>query len=511
MSANHLGAGPEELSYQVAFPVPEGGSVTEFFSDWSGEVPTEEAPDPGLEGARVVSYGETFLAYPEVGGALWTPFPDHLQRSLGYRERNLAHHSADDGLYRVVRETVRGSLGSGPTVFGLWRPLAQPGIEQMTGVFSLHPDAVRLGVELKVDAGVLRVLDDFLAPVRMSDDWHRFLPALTAAAVAIEDEALPDHLRFMGRFETIRTFMDDRYGGVLSALEDVPGLHRVVLAVTGYRDGLPELLMGVWADPDSLRGLVTDLQLRQREKRDRAVLEGALEALLSQGEIALSELAASREVPLDFLERDSLLVPEAWSTFQRYRVAAVPGSSGSALLDEGEVLTEEDIDSPTYASTHGSQTIRLVLPPVTENDIRYVPGLEEVDGDVLRGDRYRLATVVLDSVLWVATDVVDTREQIDRAEAGLNSGLPDLSENGAFQAAKATWSRQDRIQGFLDIDRITTLGLLSPESDVEEMAKDLLLDLRNHPSVSLSVRSEERSERVFVDIVALLGRGLRDR
>jgi hypothetical protein len=30
MSANHLGAGPEELSYQVAFPVPEGGSVTEL-------------------------------------------------------------------------------------------------------------------------------------------------------------------------------------------------------------------------------------------------------------------------------------------------------------------------------------------------------------------------------------------------------------------------------------------------------------------------------------------------
>ena len=71
---------------------------------------------------------------------------------------------------------------------------------------------------------------------------------------------------------------------------------------------------------------------------------------------------------------------------------------------------------PTFACM-GRTPIRLVLPPVTDNDIAYVPGLDEVDGDILRGDRYRLATVVLDSVLWVATDV-DGCPGTDRSGGG---------------------------------------------------------------------------------------------
>ena len=120
-------------------------------------------------------------------------------------------------------------------------------------------------------------------PGKMSDDWHRFLGPQTAAAIAVEDESLSDYLSFIGRFETIRTFMDDRYGGVLRPSKELPGLRRVVLAVTGYRNGLPELLLGVWGDPDSLEGLVTELQLSQREKRDRAVLEGALDPFWTRG------------------------------------------------------------------------------------------------------------------------------------------------------------------------------------------------------------------------------------
>jgi len=509
MSANHV-SGSDEPSVLVVLPVAEGDTVTPFVSKLMDQEPEAETPDLDLEDAQVVSYEDVLLAYPDAGRALLTPDPDHLRRSVKYRDRNLSHHSADDGLYRVVRESLRGSLGSGPTVFGSWRPLAEPGIEQMTGVLTLHPDAVRFGVEVKVDAGVLRVLDDFLVPAKVSDDWNRFLGPQTAAALAVEDEALSDYLRFIGRFETVRSFMDDRYGGVLSALEELQGLRRMVLAVTGYRDGLPELLMGVWGDSDSLKSLVTGLQLRQREKRDRTVLEGALDALLDQGEVTPEDLAAFREIPLETLERNGLLVPEVGSTFRRYMFRAAYDASEGDLLDQGVTLMEEDINSAPYLRMHGSHTIRLLLPPVTDNDITYVPGLEEVDGDALRGDRYRLATVVLDSVLWVTTDVVDAQELINRAEWGQEGEVPDLSENEAFRAARATWSRQDRIQGFLDIDRLTTLGLLSPESEVEEKAKRLLLDLRNHPSVSLAVRSEEKTERILVNVAALLQRRLRD-
>ena len=122
-----------------------------------------------------------------------------------------------------------------------------------------------------------------------------------------------------------------------------------------------------------------------------------------------------------------------------------------------------------------------------------------------------MATVVLDSVLWVATDVDDARGLIDRAAAGPGEDVRDLSENEAFQTARSTWSTSDKIQGFLDIDLLSRWGLLSPQSAVEENAKLLLLDLKYHPSVSIAVRSDASGERVLVEIAAFLQRGLWDR
>jgi hypothetical protein len=518
LSANHLYSG--NPGFLAVLPVAERDTFTQFLSDRL-DLDMEEGPDLGLEDAQVFSLeGEAYLAQARTGPALLALDSAHLRRSLLYRDRNLAHASSDDELYRVVREHLQGSLGSGPTLFGWWRPLARPGIRRMTGVMTLHPDAVRLGVEVKVEAGILRVLDDFLLPAAMNDEWHRFLGPETAAAIGIENEALSNQLRFMRRSETIRNFMDDRYGGVLQALEEIPGLRRAVLAVTGYRDGLPELLLGVWADPDSLERLVRDVQLRQREKRDRAVLEGALDSLLSLGDETLEEeWAASGRIPLEVLERAGLLVPEEGSTFHRYRVRVdrfaarlAGGASEPGLLADTTALIDQDLSSERYLLEHESQTIRLVLPPVTDNDIAYVPGLAEVDGEALRGDRYRLATVVLDSVLWVATDVDGAREQIDRVEASRRGeDVSDLADNEAFQAARTTWSRWDRIQGFLDIERLATLGLLSPESQVEEAARELLLDFRNHPAVSLSIRSDRRGELIVAELTALLQRGGRDR
>jgi hypothetical protein len=306
--------------------------------------------------------------------------------------------------------------------------------------------------------------------------------------------------------------MDDAYGGVLTELVGLPGLRRVVLAVTGYRDGLPELVMGVWGDPDSLRGLVTDVQLRQRAERDSAVLKGAAEAFLAEAAEGTELPDTLNQVSVRALEEAGVLAPEEGSTFRRHTLRTIRGGgSQPGVVVEPATLAPDDLSPAGYHRGEGSDTIRLLLPPVTDNDVAHIPGLAEVDGEALRGDRYRLATVVLDSVLWVATDVMDAQEQIRRAAAGPGEEMDDLSQNSAFQAARTNWSRGDRIQGFMDIGRLTGLGLLSPESAVEEAVKASLLDLRNHPSVSIAVRSDDTRERVLIDIAAFLQRRLRDR
>ena len=331
------------------------------------------------------------------------------------------------------------------------------------------------------------------------------------AALVVEDQALARYLGFVMRFETARGFMDERYGGVLSALQAVDGLQRTVLAVTGYRDGLPELLLGVWGDTGDLTDLVLDLQLRHREERDRAVLEGALGLFLDRGGRGVEALTDGDLVPVDALQRAGLLSAEPGAVFDRYTVRVSGGRSNLIVSVAPPSLTRQDLPDASYVRQYGAATIQYILPSVTDNDVRYVPGLSDVDGEALRGDRYRLATVLLDGVLWVATDVRDAERQIDRSRADTPASLPDLSSNEAFQAARETWSDQDRIQGFIDVERVTTLGLLSPESDVEQGAKDLLLDLRNHPSLAFSARSQAGGAKVLLDITAVLRRSLRNR
>ena len=497
------------VDFLVLMPVSDSADFTRLISEQNDGEPDEVVPVLGATGAEILSYDDVLLAYPGAGHALLTDpdYQDHLLRSLLNRDRNLAHAWADDPLYEAVRARLSGGpLGLGPKAFVFWRPIAQPGIEQMTGVISFLSDALHLEVEMKATVNTLQVLDDFISPRGGSVDWHRYLGSETAAALVVEDEELAGYLSFIMRFATTRTFMDDRYGGVLSALQGIEGLRRAVLAVTGYRDGLPELLLGVWGDPDDLTDLVQNLQLRHREERDRTVLEGALDAFVARADADPDALEDRGPASVAALRAAGLLTDADEPTFDQY-VLRLPARSSGRVVVESPGLA--DLDDATYMQSYGRDTIRYILPPITDNDILYVPEFADVDVDALSSDRYRLATVVVDSILWVATDLRDAEAQIDRAEA--DTVLPDLSANAAFREARDTWSGREKIRGFLDVDRITTLGLLSPESDVEDSAKQFLLDLRNHPTVAFTVRSDEARARIFLDVFAVLRPGLRDR
>ena len=180
-------------------------------------------------------------------------------------------------------------------------------------------------------------------------------------------------------------------------------------------------------------------------------------------------------------------------------------------------MTELKREREALAAARKTTTRRRQVNRMMRDLERFRTG-KTVDGgarvyELVPGVRFalELTPVLLDSVLWVATDLRDAERQIDRAQPDSADALPGLSGNEAFLAARATWSDRDRIQGFIDVERVTTLGLLSPESDVEELAKGLLLDLRNHPSVAFTARSEADGARILLDVTALLRRSLRDR
>jgi hypothetical protein len=71
-----------------------------------------------------------------------------------------------------------------------------------------------------------------------------------------------------------------------------------------------------------------------------------------------------------------------------------------------------------------------------------------------------------------------------------------LQEAPQFTAASSAWSRDDRLQLFINMDRTIRLGLLSPDSAIYGGVKQWLWELRDHPGVSLTIASDATAGRV---------------
>jgi hypothetical protein len=488
---------PSEAGPLAVARVVDEDAFTSFFAALTGL-----ERDVGLRaigGVPVVSFGddEAALAFPRADVATMVLEPGGpllLERSLAGGSANRTHALQDDALYEGVRRRLGGPLGTGPALYAYWRPRAVPPLEDVVAVARFGEEEIGIEIDAKVDSGGLRVLDDLLDASNPAADWHARLPSDAAAVIVLEDAASTDYLRSAAMFEELEEPMERSYAGVLGELRRVPSLRCVLFAWTGYRDGLPEWIVGAWADPVELGRAVDELKIRNREDRDRTILEGAIEAY---------RIEARDDVPTiaDLFEA-GLLVEEPYALFDRYPIVELPPLE-TANEDRAEVLVEpgapqlaaEDLDNPAYVLERAGLTLEYLLPPITANDLRYVDELEELDPEVASRDEYRLATLILGDTLWIASDAGELE-----ALAGRSPGSPgSLVESTAFRTASSVWGAKAKIRGFVDVDRLTVLGLLSPESEIEEQVKAWLLDLRNHPVVAFGVDSGG-DRRLFLSV-----------
>jgi hypothetical protein len=89
----------------------------------------------------------------------------------------------------------------------------------------------------------------------------------------------------------------------------------------------------------------------------------------------------------------------------------------------------------------------------------------------------------------VATDVEDLTQLLDRQK----SGSASLVDNPVYRAAAADWTGGEKLQLYMNLDQVTVLGMLSPESRVETWVKSNLLALRDHPLISMELDSPARN------------------
>ena len=434
---------------------------------------TDTTISAGDQTLQVLCVGDYFLAYPDQSTAVVATSLPLLARSLLSRRSNLRYARDNDHLFESVRRQVRMPLFRGANVFVLWQPRNVQALTQLATAWKLEASGVTAAADVELEANGVRLLDDAFQRPAAGPSWAEMLPVDVAGALMIQDSELARYLQFGTSVEELDRVMNEQFGGILAELREVEGLRRIVVAVTGYRRGLPDVVLGTWGDSTALARAVYNVQRESLTRRNRALLAAVSQRAAPEAD------AQSAELPYP--------EPGLW-----------PGQQQQYTKASGTEQTVPNSAASGYAFAFRGRTVEYLLPRLTRNDLHLRPEFEGLDSAVLLNDEYRLVATRTDTVLWIAPDTF----VMGRMVSVLTGQEKSLAQHHAFLRATRTWETTDKLQMFLDVDRGLRLGLLSPESNVADNVKQLFLDLRAHPAVSarLPITKKGRRARLELDL-----------
>jgi len=442
-----------------------------------------EVPAPGRAVALGQSGPELWIAYPERGVAVIATALPLLRRALLERRDNLAYFRADDRLYEAARRRQHWRMLVGPEVLFSWRPLNNSLVTRATGLLGLYPDRLRFEADVDLVTRGVRALDELLVLGHLDDKWTGPVGSEAALTLALQH---PSASRFLPLIaDTIGADPSDAgIGGVLRQLASIPDLRQIAIVVPRYREGLPDVFLGIWADPERIRTLAADLQRELRAARDELVLSAAADEYCSQRD------KATCGPTVEDLRQVHLLVPEPHQRFERYGIQA-----GVVR----RVMTQNAAPPEIARTYRETWPLTELAPAITPNDIRYRPSLADADPATLNSGRYRLVATVATGVLWIATEEQDLTAFLDRT----HDRRDGLAASPLFRAASAGWTSADHLQAFINTDRTTMIALRSGEKSLSDTARDYLSDFRNHPVLTVEVTPVDGGRRVRVGAWAL--------
>ena len=167
---------------------------------------------------------------------------------------------------------------TGPSVLIAFNNPSNVLLRRGIGIISLDGRGIALdGVGL-LEPSPFKVVESFVGTAPPLQFWSNQFPPDTAGTIVFRDRDIGQYLGAVAQAKGLGSFMEQRYAGVLDELRGLPSLRQLSIAVTDFRDGLPDLSLLVWADPDAVDAMVTRIQTRMRVHRDQEVLTNALAA-----------------------------------------------------------------------------------------------------------------------------------------------------------------------------------------------------------------------------------------
>jgi hypothetical protein len=419
---------------------------------------------------------KVFAATPSPGIVVLSNNRDFLRRSIGRQAQNLTHLRSDDEFYAELRQHRGWKAFAGPDLFVFCRPLSLRPALNVSGLLRFLDDEVVLRADLNLSTAVIKSVDDLF--LRSNGDllWPKYLPRETAAAVSIQSPSASHYLPLLATELNVHE-VAPHWVPVLARLADVEDLHQLVVALPRYREGSPDLQVGIWAGADSLSKLLSALRLNLQDERDRTVLDAAATQYCAANGTSVPACSPGVQQLIDA----AWLEAEHRPRFLRFSIVG-----GHSKAPPG--------NDPQEAPRAANEPAFLVA-PINGNDRRYRPELANADAAALQGDRYRFAYLFKNGVLWIATSPGDLA--VMRTDS-LDVAASRLSESAAFRKSTSRWKSRSRVWGYMNIDRLLAIEHSQPAAGDSSDAATELDELRLHPAFSVELTPLADGHRIHV-------------
>ena len=467
--------------------VPINQVEAELFADFLSKITGEEGNTVEKlfvdeRDYNVSCYSGLFTVSPKPGLVLLSNHKDTLHKSIAQHISNLSYYRNNDAFLNGLRSVVSPLYSFATKILIFWRPNNVPNLQYLTAGLFVVPDRLSIKIRTVLEIGSFRFLRNLTSSFNNKPVTINNLHEDTRALLTVKDPSLSYYLKFLRKYgiPNVSKKMQEFFGGVLLELENIDSSNEATLAVVGYREGTPDLLLGITGERKKLKKIIFKIQRKKRLERDKEIIKKASEKILKEdGSLPKDSLSEIQNRGFLKVEKEPL-----WDKY---------------IIRDGEIVQDDlqltdFVGNSRYIYKTRKFTCYYLLPPTTENDLEYrysQSELEKLDKESLLSDRYRLCAKFKNGILWIATDG-DTLEKILTKKGNINN-------NTNYNTVASLLSEDNlKTRFYINMGKIIDDGLLNPESTLDKWLKMFLIDVGEYPSIMFDLFPYENKNEIWI-------------
>lgn len=423
---------------------------------------------------------------------LITDSENTLLAAISQQDDNLAVHSNSDRVHQSLSLPRQVDFSSSPILFGSVFLSQKLGSQPLNFGLRGNYEKLDIGLSLDIPRPGLQFIERLISSNNLMPFKSR-IPEVSQASLLFNETDVEYYLRFLNQYvDDYNKNIEELVGNFSVAIREVEKLNNVDgigLHLIGLREGIPELLLVIHfseqlesREQNDLEAqlLINRLQNKMRHERDLTILS----SVIKKYESVLKTKPTNINSILNHSER--FILPEDFATWGNYSL------QGNAHIEDLTILSEKLFQSEVYKLEYNNQTIRYLLPPVTDNDLLYRFNNEDLDEHSLtqlKQGKNRLASVYIrdDSVLLVGSDAETLKSVLNQ----------DLYQKPASMYQQLNFTDEGRkapkIVLFLRPNWLVFQGKIHPNVDIKEDVHKMLLDFEHYQVILLTI--DPRSDR----------------